>query len=941
MSLQGIAFLAETLDTPRSSRPARQIAPFMIPIALSVLSILFQLGATYLALRLTRLTQRSWGWLLVSLSMFLMAFHGIFTLMELIVGGRSTAYEWSGRLGFAISILMLAGMQGMKIYLKQSETDAHYRKAMEDKASIEETLRNTLVLNQTLVESNPGGILLYNGTSGDCVLANRAAEQIIQAPPDALRKQNFRHLDSWRSSGLLESAERVLVTRTEETHQTHMFTSFGREVWLECHLSTIDIGQVPHLLLLFHDGTERVKAEEALRESQEYTRVLFADSHIPLVVMDAETGSYLDCNQAAVKIYGYGSREEVLGKTPLDVSAPIQYDGKDSPTAAQEHIQACRETGSAFFEWRHQRPNGEIWDAEVHLMLFWHRGQTLMQFSLQDITERKQTEEAMRQDEVRLKALMSLHERSREQEQDLMAYAIEEGLKLSDSQVAYLHFVSPDEKTIQLVSWSKETLPNNTTNKNDRYTIEQAGVWADCIRQRKPVIHNNYANLPEQQGLPEGPLPIQRYLSVPIFDGEHIVAIAGVGNKAEDYTDRDALQLRMFMGGFWNLIRRKRAEEALRASEQRFRMLVENQGEGVGIANIEEIFTFANPAAERIFGVPAGTLVGRNLMDFLPPTRVDFVLKETQKRLQGESSSYELDIIRSDGERRNLEITGTPLLGPDQQFLGTLGVFRDVTERKLAQKELERLMSELDHKNKELETLVYVASHDLRSPLVNVMGFSQRIEKSLAELERLLDEGRSLEALREFADPLVKNRIPASLGHIKASGAKMDTIINGLLRLSRAGRITLRPERLDMDLLFAAVLSSTAFQLQSAGATVEYEFFPHCLGDAVQVSQIFANLVDNAIKYRDPSRPLRVRISGSIEKGQSVYCVEDNGLGIATEHVDRIFDLFQRLDPKGPIAGDGLGLTLVKRMVERNGGEIRVESQLNKGSRFFVALPAA
>ena len=141
----------------------------------------------------------------------------------------------------------------------------------------------------------------------------------------------------------------------------------------------------------------RAESDAALRESNAYTKVLFSDSRIPLVVLDPQTGKFLDCNQAAVDIYQLEHAENVLGRTPLDMSAPIQYDGTDSAVAAQAHIARAMADESHVFEWRHQRPNGEIWDAEVHLMHFQAGGRELLQFSLQDITARKRAEAKIHQ----------------------------------------------------------------------------------------------------------------------------------------------------------------------------------------------------------------------------------------------------------------------------------------------------------------------------------------------------------------------------------------------------------------------------------------------------------------------------------------------------------------------------------------------------------------
>ena len=140
------------------------------------------------------------------------------------------------------------------------------------------------------------------------------------------------------------------------------------------------------------DITEHKNAELALAESEAYNKNLFTYSHIPLVILDPDTGCFLDCNDAAVTIYGMRNRLTVMGKTPLDVSAPRQYDDTPSADAAPRIIADTRAKGFNVFEWRHQRPNGEVWDAEVRLMLFHHRGKALMQFSLRDITEQKRSE---------------------------------------------------------------------------------------------------------------------------------------------------------------------------------------------------------------------------------------------------------------------------------------------------------------------------------------------------------------------------------------------------------------------------------------------------------------------------------------------------------------------------------------------------------------------
>ncbi len=148
------------------------------------------------------------------------------------------------------------------------------------------------------------------------------------------------------------------------------------------------------------------QAEAALRDSEDYNKILFQESHRPIVVFDPEAKRFIDANQAAARIFGYSLPGDIIGKTPLDMAAPTQYDGTDSTTASQRRDQSALTQGIESFEWRHQRPNGEIWDALVHLMAFNYRGRRLLQATLDDITARKKTEEDLRQSRQLLESVL-------------------------------------------------------------------------------------------------------------------------------------------------------------------------------------------------------------------------------------------------------------------------------------------------------------------------------------------------------------------------------------------------------------------------------------------------------------------------------------------------------------------------------------------------------
>jgi len=269
--------------------------------------------------------------------------------------------------------------------------------------------------------------------------------------------------------------------------------------------------------------------------------------------------------------------------------------------------------------------------------------------------------------------------------------------------------------------------------------------------------------------------------------------------------------------------------------------------------------------------------------------------------------------------------------------------FSLVMQQTRLRQDRERLLDELMQKNKELESVIYITSHDLRSPLVNIQGFSSRIEKGCEEIFRLLRREDVPEDLRAVLTPLLEEKIPGALRFIRTSGEKMDKLIGGLLRLSRTGRALLSPENLCMDRVLKAVVDSQTWQIQKLGATVQIDPLPGCRGDETLINQLFSNLVDNALKYRDAERPLKIHLSGirSPQTEEVIYEVSDTGIGMAPEDQERIWEIFARIDPEGAVPGEGLGLTLAKRIVERHGGRMWVTSMRGKGSSFFVALPPA
>jgi PAS domain S-box-containing protein len=292
-----------------------------------------------------------------------------------------------------------------------------------------------------------------------------------------------------------------------------------------------------------------------------------------------------------------------------------------------------------------------------------------------------------------------------------------------------------------------------------------------------------------------------------------------------------------------------------------------------------------------------------------------------------------------DGTTYWVDTTIFPFLDASGQPLQYIAIRTDITRRKLYEEELQQVAAELAEKNKELEAIVYTVSHDLRSPLVNVQGFGKQLNRACDIMRTALAvAGEAGQVPAEELKQSLEVTIPQALRFINAGVQKMDSLLAGLLRYSRLGRVPLNLKPLNANGVIAEIVAAMKFQLNEARAEVSVETLPICVGDHAQTSQVFANVLDNALKYRDPVRPLRIHITGQVQHGQAVYAIADNGIGIAPEHQSKIFEMFHRLNPD-TTPGEGLGLSIAQRVLERQKGRIWVESQPGQASTFFISLP--
>ncbi|QDZ08872.1 histidine kinase [Sphingomonas panacisoli] len=278
------------------------------------------------------------------------------------------------------------------------------------------------------------------------------------------------------------------------------------------------------------------------------------------------------------------------------------------------------------------------------------------------------------------------------------------------------------------------------------------------------------------------------------------------------------------------------------------------------------------------------------------------------------------------------------------RYTKDLGAARDRLQ--LLNTDLEGAVAErtadLTRANEEIQRFAYIVSHDLRSPLVNVMGFTAELDAARGTLAELVERATETapDIVTEDARIAATEDLPEAIGFIRSSTQKMDRLINAILRLSREGRRTLTPERLDLAAMSQGIADSLRHIAEDRGAQIVVEQpMPTLVSDRVAVEQILSNLVENAVKYLSPDRAGRIIVRARTDGPRRVIEVTDNGRGIAANDHDRVFDLFRRSGTQDQ-QGEGIGLAHVRALAYRLGGTIDLQSTLGQGSTFRVTLPA-
>jgi PAS domain S-box-containing protein len=582
--------------------------------------------------------------------------------------------------------------------------------------------------------------------------------------------------------------------------------------------------------------------------------------------------------------------------------------------------------------------------------------------------QRKRAEESLRLDEARLEAVLRLNQMTQASLRETTDFALEQAVQLTESKIGYLAFLNADESVLTMHSWSKTAMAEcEIRDKPIHYPVVDTGLWGEAVRQRQPVITNDYTSpSPWKKGYPAGHVHVTRHMNVPVFDGERIVVVAGVGNKERPYDESDVRQLQLMMQGMWQMLERRRAVEAIQQQRARLQDIIEFLPDATFVVDQDKRVIAWNQALEEMTGVPKDRLMGQGDFAYAVPfygERRPILVDLLDSQDPADTARYEYVTRRGDtlfaeryipslygGRGAHIWIAASPLRDKDGNRYGAIEVIRDVTVRRQAQEALQKARDELEVRVQERtaelaasnaqllrardaaeaasrakSTFLANMSHEIRTPLNAVIGMTELVLKSQLAPQQ-----------REF------------LTTVRDSGEALLTVINDILDFSKieAGKLVLDHRPFNLWESLGDTMKSFAMRAHQQSLELAYHIrpeVPHLLvGDYARVRQIVVNLVSNAIKFTERGEVVvEVRRQSLSPEGVELhFTVSDTGIGISPEKQLTIFGMFEQADSSTTRrhSGTGLGLAIAARIAEMMGGKIWVESELGRGSRFHFTV---
>lgn len=740
-----------------------------------------------------------------------------------------------------------------------------------------------------IVESSDDAIMSHT-FEGIITSWNKGAENVYgYSAPEVIGKHVYTVLSPSQYGEVEKSMDEIKKGEKIVHYEAKRLRKDGKEIYVSVNVSPIknSEGEITGVSIISRDITERKKIENALKESEEKFREIFnnANDMITLVELDENglPGKFVEVNEVASQRLGY-SKDEFLNMVTSDIIAPDRL-GNISKNAAE-----LRKKGHAKFEIIHITKNGRRIPVELNTHLFNLKGKTVVLAISRDITERKKAEDALRESEQKYRNLFN-------------------------SSPDYTILVGPDGNLMdvnkaaqEITGLSKEDLTGKNFTELEILLDEEMPLHIEKVSHvlKGEIVKPYESRFIDKNGEIHH---VETYLTPLEKDGE----IFAFNVIVHDITER------------------KKAENNLRKSEGRLEIAMDMAKLVYWEYDVEsDMFTF-DDRFYALYGTSVEQEGGLKMSSeeyarkFIPPEESHLVAEEIAKSLENDDPNYssqiEHSIIRADGKKRFIIVRLGIIKDAEGHIIKGYGANQDITDLKKVEKRLKETIDELKRSNYELQQFAYITSHDLQEPLRTIASFTQLLER------------RYKGQLDPDADEFIEFIVTAAV--------RMKEMIQGLLDYSRVGTKKIEFEEVDMNMKLNKALSNLQASIKENEAEITYDQLPTIFADPNQMVRIFQNLIGNAIKFRKLDEPPRIHIACQINKENNEYIfeVKDNGIGMKEQYTDKIFEVFRRLHTMDKYRGTGIGLAISKRIVERHGGRIWVESSLGKGSTFYFTVP--
>lgn len=705
----------------------------------------------------------------------------------------------------------------------------------------------------------------------------------------------------------------------------------GKRIFVDSSMSAkAEIGKPLNIWCISRDITTQKNIEEQLKQTSAIQKVILNSANFSIISTDID-GTIRTFNQTAEKWLGYEANELIGKLTPAIIHKPEEVVARAHVLSKELGINI--EPGFEVFvvkarfgvadenEWSYIRKDGSSFPVLLSVTALYDEAKNLKGFLglAQDITEQRKIKEIQgrRAVQITLRANVGAAITKAENLQDILQKCVEVIIKHLKVAFARIWTLNSESNILELQSSA-----GCYTHINGAHARVPVGKFKIGLiaQERKPHLTNDVINDPrvgnKEWAKQEGMVAFAGY---PLIVEDRLVGVLALfsRNTLED----DTLDtLATIVDIIAQVIERKRAETTLQENEQRLSSIISSAMDAIITINEEKQIVVFNQAAEKLFCWTAAEALGQPI-DKLIPAR--FRNKHTEDiNLFGKTGITSRTMksfgvifgLRSSGEEFPIEATISKVESAGQKFYTV--ILRDITERKKSEEQLRDYAHRLEIINRELDQFAYVVSHDLKAPLRAIAHLSEWLEEDLGDK---LDED---------------SRQNMKLIHGRVN--RMEGLINGILEYSRVGRIRVSIEEVNVELLLKEVIDLLA---PPVGFSIEVQpGMPIIKTDRVSFSQVFSNLISNAIKYHNKAEG-HICISISEQENFYEFAVSDDGPGIDPLYHNKIFEIFQTLEARDKVESTGIGLAIVKKIIESHGGIINLESNLGQGATFRFTWP--